>query len=157
MKSVIFYLAKYTFRLLHVTTFGLIFGNLFYDYLYGKRIDTLGDNRKEYVTMHIISSVVLMVSGLINMIILVKENNYVKNTYYQVWKKLLIWKFMLTFAITPLLERFIKDQALCFKIRVYVVCGLLLISPFLRYFREYCLNPQKKTVITSETNNIKSN
>jgi hypothetical protein len=91
------------------------------------------------------------------MIILVKENNYIKNTYYQVWKKLLIWKFFLSLALTPILNRFIKDDALCFKIRVYIVCGLLAISPFLRFFREYCLTPQKKTVVTSETNNIKTN
>lgn len=152
MKSVIFYIAKYLFRLLHVTTFGLIFGNLFYDYMFGKRIDTLKDTKSQYVSMHVISSIVLMASGLINMIILIKENKYIKNTSYQVWKKLLIWKFMLSLVITPLLDRFIKDPVLAFKIRVFTVCGLLVLSPFLRYFREYCLTAQK-----SETNIIKSN
>ncbi len=152
MKSVIFYGTKYLFRLLHVTTFGLIFGNLFYDYMFGKRIEGLGDNRSQYVMWHVISSVLLMVSGLINMIILIKENKYIKNNYYNIWKKILIWKFFLTFAITPILDRFVKDTLLAFKIRVFIVCGLLAISPFLRFFREYCLTPQK-----GETNNIKSN
>ncbi len=157
MKGIIFYFSKYIFRLLHITTYGLIFGNIFYDFVFGKRIDNIGDNRSKYVIIHVASSVILMISGFVNMVILVKENNYKKNTFYQIWKKLLIWKFLISFTLTPMLDKFIKDQSLCFKIRVYVVCILLIISPFLRFFREYCLTSQKKLEIKDKINTNKSN
>jgi hypothetical protein len=148
--SNIFYIAKYLFRTLHMASFAFIFGNIFIDNLFGKRLIAAGDERT-YKLYHISSSVVLIVSGLINMIILIKENKYVKDFSFQIWKKLLVTKFVLSLLLTPLLEKILPIQKFTnnstdvyFKIRLYLILGMFLISPFLRFYREYKL---KKMVI----------
>ena len=101
-----------------------------------------------------------MASGLVNMILLIKENMYLKDKCYQIWKRLLILKFIMTLSLTPLLEKifpiklFVDISAdstknnsdisnFYFNFRFYVVLVIFLLSPFLRYFREYKLKPQK--------------
>ena len=117
-------------------------------------------DRKMFTIFHVSTCIVLLVSGLINMILLAKENKYIKNLSYNIWKKLLIAKFILTLALTPILEKIIPSSLInnnfpvdanassnnanaYFKIRLSIVLGLFLISPFLRFFREYNLKPLK--------------
>jgi hypothetical protein len=148
--SYAFYVTKYLFRVLHIGSFGLIFGNMLMDHLFGKRV--LETNQKEYTILHVSTCIVLMVSGLVNMILLIKENKYVKNMSYELWKKLVIAKFFLSFALTPILEKVVPSTMLVgqsastadvskayFKIRLYLVLGMFFLSPFLRFFREYNL------------------
>jgi hypothetical protein len=136
MKLFLFAL-KYLFRTLHIGSFGLIFGNIIYDYLWGRRLENIPtDLKKPFSVLHIISSIILIISGLVNMIILVVENKYAKTSQYDFWKKLLIFKFLATLSITPLLDLAVSDKDTCFKIRTGVVFGLFIISPFIRYFRE---------------------
>jgi hypothetical protein len=144
------FVTKYIFRTLHIATYGLIFGNLVFDYFFGSRSIRKTD-KNYYKFFHILSSVILMVAGVINMIILIKENNYVKNIYYEVWKKILILKVLLTLGLTPILEKIIptslvpkNDTAYFFlKIRLVITTVLFLVSPFLRYWRESFLNSEK--------------
>lgn len=139
--SLLSFSVKYLFRTLHMGTYALIFGNMAFDYMFGKR--TLQDKR-QYTFIHIISCVVLMLSGLINMIILVKDNQYVKNLSYQTWKYVLMLKFFLTLSLTPLLEKlYTGTSEELFKIRFSLTVLLLLLSPLLRYFRESNLIPGK--------------
>ena len=95
MSNHIFLFAKYLFRTLHVTSFGILFGSVVMDYLFGPRNFTQNENK--YKVLYAITGVTLMVSGLINMIILIKENKYVKNFSYSLWKNLLIAKFFFDF------------------------------------------------------------
>lgn len=139
------YILKYTFRSLHLLSFALIAGNMTYDNFFGKRSSHIEKSLTQKFNMsHVIFSVILMISGLINMIILVKENKYVKNVSYEVWKKLLIFKLILTLALTPVLELILGGNTETnFKTRFYIVTLAFLISPFLRYFRESMLIPSK--------------
>jgi hypothetical protein len=143
MKTWLFAL-KYLFRTLHMGSFGLIFGNLLYDFLFGQRLYNVGsDLLTPFLFLNIIAGITLMLSGLVNMIILTVENKYNKTIQYEFWKKLLIFKFLVSLSVTPLLEKIISDKEICFKIRTAVFVGLFVISPFLRYFREAFLIPTK--------------
>ena len=152
--SLVFYVTKYLFRVLHIGSFGLIFGNMLMDHLFGKRV--LETNQKGYTLLHVTTCIVLMVSGLVNMILLIKEVRYVKNTSYEIWKKLIIAKFFLSLALTPLLEKVVPSSILIkqsastteisqayFKLRLSLVLGMFFLSPFLRFFREYNLIKQE--------------
>lgn len=139
------FLTKYMFRAVHLATFALIFGNITLDYYLDKRSSHLSaDLRQTYIKIHIISSVALVVSGLVNMIILVKENKFKKDLAYNVWKSILMFKFFATLTLTPILERavpnYLHKEDDIRKIRLTVVIGLFLVSPFLRYFREKFLS-----------------
>jgi hypothetical protein len=161
--SSFFLFIKYIFRVFHIGSFALIFGNLFVDYLFEQRSKTISaTDRSNYVLLHISSSVLLMISGLVNMIILIYENKYAKNTSYTIWKYLLIFKFFMSLVLTPLLEKIlplnyfteknvntltIEDKSrIYFKVRVGVTLALFLISPLLRFLREYGMKPTKKFV-----------
>lgn len=137
MKAMIFNLIKYIFRSLHISAFGLLFGNMCIDHYYGSRIIEF-KNEKSYKITMMLSGIVLIASGLINMIILIAENKYTKNKDYQIWKNLLIFKFFASLSLTPLMEKVFpfmtKDQLL--QARVFILIPLFFLSPFLRYFRE---------------------
>jgi hypothetical protein len=139
---------KYIFRSIHMASFALIFGNMTMDYYFGNRV-IQKINKKEYLIFHICSSIMLIISGLINMIILVKENKYIKNLSYKIWKNLLIGKFILSIFLTPVLDAIMTkilvgmnagDKTMTlFRTRFALVVVLFVLSPFIRYFREYFL------------------
>ena len=77
MPSSLLFLTKYIFRTLHMASFAILFGNYALDYLFGQRhIEKI--NKRGFSILFHSSSAILLISGLINMIILVKENKYVK-------------------------------------------------------------------------------
>jgi uncharacterized membrane protein len=123
-----------------MASFAIFFGNYLIDLSFGKRNITNSVNKKIDIIFHT-SSAVLMISGLVNMIILVKENKYLKNSAYKLWKNLIIGKFFLSIMLTPLLEKVVRidTPGVHWKIRLSIVMSLFLMSPFLRYFREYYL------------------
>ena len=133
-----------------MASFAFIFGNLLFDKFLGTRVINTID-RKSYSLFYISSCLILMVSGLINMILLIKENKYQKDKWYQIREKILILKFVFTFLLTPVLEKifpirlFVDISAdsnknnsdvsnFYFNIRFYVVLIIFLLSPFLRFF-----------------------
>ncbi len=137
MKALLFNLIKYIFRSLHISSFALLFGNMLIDNNFGSRIISF-QNDKIYKMIMMFSGIFLIVSGLINMILLIIENKYDKNSEYKLWKNLLIIKFFASLSLTPLIEKILpfltKDQLL--STRVFILIPLFLISPFLRYYRE---------------------
>jgi hypothetical protein len=144
MGKLFYFLIKYIFRTLHMGSFGIIFGNFIYDYLFGKRIAGVSDDLKKPLNgVHVASCIVLIISGIVNMVLLYIENRFVKNGAYEFWKKAIITKLAFTLSLTPILDVVIPDKETAFKIRVGGVLGLFLVSPFLRYYREYYLSPQK--------------
>jgi len=144
MKAMIFNIFKYIFRSLHISTFGLLFGNMCIDYLYGSRLVEFKDE-KAYKTTMMVSGIILIVAGLINMIILIVDNKYTKNREYKIWKNLLIFKFFASLSLTPLIDKIFpfltKEQIL--QTRIYFLIPLFLLSPFLRYYREGNLQSNK--------------
>ena len=153
MKAMIFNIIKYIFRSLHISAFGILFGNMCIDYYYGSRIIEFKEEKSYKITM-MLSGIILIAAGLINMIILVVDNKYTKNRDYQIWKNLLIFKFFASLGLTPLIEKVFpflnKEQLL--QARVYILIPLFFLSPFLRYFREGRLISNKyRKVPSAET------
>lgn len=133
-----------------MATMAFVFGNITYDYYFGRR--ALGMDlgvKNMHTKVHILSSIILIISGIVNMVILAKESKFVRDMSYKAWKMLLYLKFFLTLALTPLLEKVLipnsmDKEEICFKIRFYMVLGLFLVSPFVRYFREYYMTKQEQ-------------
>ena len=144
MVGTLWFSVKYVFRSLHMLTFAFIFGNACYDFYFGRRFSTLTGSA---LTFNITSSLVLIISGFINMLLLIFENRYEKTSSYQLWKNLLITKFFLSFLLTPLLEKSLKvvgmNESKASDIRLFLMGVLFLISPFLRFYREYNLVSSK--------------
>ena len=142
MAGIIMFIIKYVFRSLHLLSFALIFGNVCYDFYFGKRFAKVEGDAKLAI---IASSVILIISGLVNMILLIVEQKYEKTSSYNLWKRLIILKFFLTFSLTPLLEKIFKlvgaNEESCPNVRLGIMVILFLMSPFLRYYREQNLIP----------------
>ena len=98
-------------------------------------------------TLNILFYVIVMISGLVNMILLVKEKKYEKDSQYKVWKVSFIIKLFLTLLITPILESLIsigvKTQGeidtYAVPIKFTIMLIFILGCPFLRFYREYYL------------------
>jgi hypothetical protein len=147
MASIMLFVTKYFFRTLHMASFAFFFGNFTYDAYFGERTV---QKREINIFTHS-ATAVLFISGIINMIILIKENKYVKNLAYAFWKYILISKVILTIAMTPLLEKIVPSNMIAtnlelesktkpimyLKIRLGLLLFIFLSSPFARFFREY--------------------
>lgn len=151
MVGVLFFATKYIFRTLHMITFALIYGNACYDIYFGKRFPEL---KGIALALNISSSLILIISGLINMILFIIEKRFEKNSNYLLWKNLLILKFFLSLLLTPLLDKSCNivglDSELVPKIRFALMTFMFLISPFLRFFREYYLVPTKQSNVKAQ-------
>ncbi len=141
----LFFPLKLTFRFLHMFSFAIVFGNVCYDLFVKRRINPSDNQKGLYFGMNILFYVILIVSGLINMLLLIWEKKFNKDFHYEVWKKSLIAKFFLTIFLTPLLETLIslgiKDEEKVNNIAIPIKFTIMIIftlgSSFLRFFREY--------------------
>jgi hypothetical protein len=141
MKAFIHFCTKYVFRTLHLASFAFLVGNIVVDYLFGKRTASMELTAKQaYTKLHIAASIVVIVSGLINMALLLVESKFKKDSHYKVWKLILWIKFFATLTLTPVLERVLPSttdkELYCQQIRLVLITGTFLVSPFLRYYRE---------------------
>jgi len=149
MSSIPLFAFKYFFRTLHMASFAILFGNFTLDAYFGERT-VRKIQKKEFSIISHSAAAILLISGFINMIILIKENKYLKNFAYTLWKYILIIKFVFTIAITPLLEKILPlnmvatnleintniKPLMYFKIRLTMILIIFLLSPFTRYLRE---------------------
>jgi hypothetical protein len=154
----VFFGVKYIFRLIHMVSFAFVFGNVSYDLFMAKRTANLEKEdslRKTYVGLTITFSVLLIISGLINMILLLIEKKFAKDSNYNFWKKSLIAKFLITILLTPILERLIsigvteenQIESIALPVRFAIMLILTLFSPFLRFFREYYMKTETELYI----------
>ena len=153
---------KYIFRLIHIGTFGFysgLFLNEFIINYYNSNLDNV------FLTLipkklFIILGLFLAISGLINLIILIKENKYVKDYNLKIWKYILYFKLFLFLQLTPLLEKialpvlfkynlesFDNNEKLystsIYKIKALVFLLALIVSPYARFHREKYLTKLK--------------
>jgi putative copper export protein len=132
-----YFITKYIGRVIHILSFSLIFGNLAFDLFYQKRLNTNG--------LIIVLWVLVILSGLANMLLLIFEKKFERNIYYEVWKKTLIVKFFISIFMTPALEALIsigendkdKVDSIALPIRFTILLVFILGSSFIRYYREY--------------------
>ena len=146
------FLLKYIFRLLHIGSYGVFSAILINDILIQdseSRISKLM-TKKEFILL----ALTLLISGFVNMIILIKENKYKKSKSLTFWKYLLYIKFCLFLLLTPFFDKIIlpliiKDAETSDLTRVkanfkfmFFTIGLL-ISSFTRFYREKYLIKEK--------------
>lgn len=145
MKEVncLMFVLKYMFRTLHIISFAFMFGNVAYDQFLSSR-PNIGN---KYQTLSITFSVVIIISGLVNRFLLIKENKYKKDFHYKMWNYLLLFKLAASLFTTPLLDYFIslgngtseEKEGLTVKIKFTLLLVVTLMSPFSRFYREYCM------------------
>lgn len=151
----LFFSLKYIFLFIHIFSFAMIFGNVSYDLFIKKRIESTDPDRSTYIVLSITFSVLIIISGLVNMILLIVEKKFIKDMHYEVWKKSLITKFILTIFLTPALEGLIslgidnKDNVdyIAIRIRFSIMLIFVLGSSFLRYYRETFMKSELESYI----------
>lgn len=136
-------LARYTFRTIHMFSFSLLLGNLFFDHFFIRRFPS---EYETYILVNLFFTVLLVVAGLVNLYIMTSYNKYVKNFHYELWKILIIVKLILSLFLTQITDKMfsillngershrISDVSISFK--AYLILILTLISVFVRYYRE---------------------
>lgn len=141
--SILFSFCRYVFRCLHLLGFSMIFGNLFHDSLFLPRFP---EENTKYFQINLIFQICLIVSGFINFLLIIYSNKYKKNFHYELWKIFIFVKLILAVLITPIfeicLELIFKENKLLINtkaLRLYVYLGIILLSIFLRYYREQFL------------------
>lgn len=149
-------LIKYFFRLVHITSESLYFAIILGDYALKERVSTQISKAN-----HILLGLAFLLSGLINMIILIVDNKYKKDKNTTIWKYLLFIKIGLFLFLTPLFDKFlgpligITEQSTHNSIKLTLILLGILVSCFTKNFRETYLI--KTTGSNSNNNSIDGN
>lgn len=146
---------KYFFRITHIFSFAMVFGNVSYDLFIKPRLAINDPEKGKLNALMITFYVLIIISGLVNMILLIVEKKFTKDKNYEIWKKSLIVKFIITIFITPALEGLIslgvKDEdkvnSIATPIKFSVMLIFVLGSSFLRYFRETFMKTEHESYI----------
>lgn len=149
---------KYVFRLLHIGSYGVFSAFLLGDYLTPEGSQRLSKSVSS--GFHALLGIILLASGLINMIILIIENKFKKDSNMSVWKYLLYAKVGLFLLLTPLYDKFIapffgiNSEVDLIKAKLIFFTLALLLSPFTRFFREKYLI--KQVELENDSNLVKN-
>src|SRR5690349_10049142 len=100
----IYFWAKYVTRVVKMISCAFIFGNCSYDLFFSKRLSYTNPLRANLNNLNISMWISVIISGLASMILLVIEKRYEKDFNFQIWKKALVFKFILSILVSPLLE-----------------------------------------------------
>lgn len=138
------FILKYVFRLIHVGLYGVLFAT---------SILELSNVEFKPPKGFVFVPIIFGIAGVINMIILYKDNNYAKNSEYNKWKYMVYFKILLLGLMTPLLDKFLSafsyDKAQIATARFGIFLLALIISPYTRFYREkYCI--KETTPLKSE-------
>lgn len=139
------FILKYFCRIVHMFSFAMLFGNVAYDIFIQPR-----PSLAIYSSLSITFYIFIILSGLVNMILFIVETKYIRDFHYEIWKKSLIVKFIITIFITPALEAIlslgVKDEAkisgIANPIKFTVMLIFILGSSYLRYYREYYMKKE---------------
>lgn len=127
------FIIKYIFRLIHISSYGIFCALLFNEYIVST--SNIQISKIFYISL----GLALSISGIINMIILLKENNFEKDKRYNFWKFLLYFKFIGFLFLTPLFDKLLYSDENP-KIKKYsrglFFLFALILSPFARFYRE---------------------
>lgn len=127
------FIVKYIFRLIHISSYGIFCALLFNEYIF--TTPNIQISKIFYISL----GLALSISGIINLIILIKENNFVKDKKYNFWKLLLYLKFIGFLFLTPLFDKLLysdeNPKIKTFSRGLFFLFALVL-SPLARFYRE---------------------
>ena len=157
MPNFVFLGVKYLFRTIHMLSFAYLFGNFSYDYFFGFRSNTLSEELlPKLKRTNIIIGVLLILTGLINMIILLKEKNYVRDSAYYLWRRTFEVMFCISLVIfTPLFDMLcgkfgVDDREVLFKWKLIMMTVIFLLSPALRFYRETYMSVKVDSLLEND-------
>ncbi len=149
------FILKYSFRLIHILSYGIFMGLLINDAFINNHSKGNKFNR-HFIPQgyHVLLGIFFLISGFVNMIILLKENKYKRDFHLTLWKYLLYTKTCLFILLTPLFDNVIFPMVyssqdneysshLKAKMKLVIFLVGLLVSPFTRYYRETFLTKLK--------------
>ncbi|CAD8158165.1 unnamed protein product [Paramecium octaurelia] len=120
--------SKYIFRVFHISTVTILSGNIIWKYLFTSQ------NEDPSKLIQWILSFIMITSGFINTILL-DPNNKMKQQSKQ-WIGMMHTKLVLSIIVmTPIFNQIVDDH-LALEIRFVFIVFWILISPFLRFYRE---------------------
>lgn len=131
-------------RIAHMFTVAILSGAVVLNYFFG--LSTMLKDEPAYKRLFIISGVILMISGFMN-IFLIKGKKQLKPEH-KLWATMLKLKFVVALAFTPLinpiLSNFVNSQdeldTLRSKVHFYLVLVFFVYSTLIKYFREDICN-----------------
>lgn len=150
-RKIKFFIIKFIWRFFHLLSVIFLFGDCSYNLFFGKR----KEEDSSRIILSIVTSVILVIAGLGNMITMLFEKNYDKNNiHFKIWKYVLYFKFGVAMFLTPILDRIIKAAIVDVTNQIDIARFILMflayiLSVFIRYFREY----YAKTIDQEKMNN----
>eukprot|EP00743_Colponemidia_sp_Colp-15_P008031 GILK01008700.1.p1 GENE.GILK01008700.1~~GILK01008700.1.p1 ORF type:complete len:147 (+),score=13.85 GILK01008700.1:42-482(+) len=123
---------RFVFRVLHMSTVILWGGQVIADFFSGPIVYSHPTS-----LLFGVSGVVLILSGLVNLILL--KPKATMGSKHVLWSTLIKFKFLLSLALTPLLDRIlflVNKKELKVMVQFGCVVVSILISCYMRYFRE---------------------
>mmetsp|Transcript_29789 Transcript_29789/g.34413 ORF Transcript_29789/g.34413 Transcript_29789/m.34413 type:complete len:150 (+) Transcript_29789:36-485(+) len=135
------FILKYVFRVLHIGPVALYAGKVCYDYLFG---DPTAAYSKSEKTFYGIAGVLILVSGLVNTFVILQTKKNLPKENHKVWSMISHTKLLLTMIFFTPLCGMILSQENKVSVQFWLVASFVLISPFMRYYREYYTIPKEK-------------
>lgn len=142
---------------IHLIGFAFLLGNLIMDNVFGRR-----ELKKEMLPLlgrlYTLSWISLIITGIIQVILITKQFNYVYNSKFGTWIKMILVKTLITIITAFCIEAIVKISVPSEKrrnilkvARIILFCILFFISGFSREFREMKCTPKtKKSVETQQ-------
>ncbi|EAR93750.1 transmembrane protein, putative (macronuclear) [Tetrahymena thermophila SB210] len=138
------FIAKWVFRVGHVYPVAALTGKVFFDYLFGSDFNSSSAEKGVIIAL----GVILIVSGLINMILLRPKENFPTGAKF--WKYMMMLKFFVTiFVLTPFLSSVtgISKKSLN-TVQFYILTIFFVLSAFLRFYREHHAALRQKQLLS---------
>jgi len=132
--SVLANFTKYVFRVLHIGPMVFLSYKIILDYFNDSLSTT---NTAFFAVMGVLTAFAgnfVSISGVVNMFILKPKTMGDKKKLWMSWHHI---KFIITIVLfSPVYKYLLQDGDLV-KVRFYFMCSCLLVSPFMRFYREY--------------------
>ncbi|EDK31560.1 transmembrane protein, putative (macronuclear) [Tetrahymena thermophila SB210] len=130
---------KYTVRFCHMFTVCALSGKSIFEYLYG---DFTNNSKAEGIFCGILG-LILILSGLINTFLQKPKENL--KEHKDLWLRILYAKFLITCLVCTPILRLLVSRETHIALQFYSILIMIIVSPLLRFYREYYTNLNKQT------------
>ena len=125
---------KLGLRIVHILSASFVIGNILGDYAWGKRVG------QGYTPAFIASGVLLLVTGLINMVLL--RPTQTMGSFSAIWRSLVKFKLLLWCLLLPLPEMICRQAGVSFNrvaFNVPLVLVIVLVSCYMKQHRDWAV------------------